>query len=133
MKANKAAANLFRSYLKEKSTETNFEMFDVARIAETLSHFYMDACTKGGDLYKATTLTNTRHALSRFKDPPYLNKFNIISSPELSEANECYKTAMAEIKAAGKADIPHYSEIEIEDLTNCTIISTWISLPLQTS
>ena len=70
LKANKAAANLFRSYLKEKNIETNFEMFDVARLAETLSYFHMDACTKGGDLYKATTLTNTRHSLSRFKEPP---------------------------------------------------------------
>ena len=45
-------------------------MFDVARLAETLSYFHMDACTKGGDLCKATTLTNIRHALSRFKEPP---------------------------------------------------------------
>ena len=43
MKANKAASNLFRSYLEEKNMETHFEMFDVARLAETLSHFYMDA------------------------------------------------------------------------------------------
>jgi hypothetical protein len=46
--------------------EINFEIFDVARLAETLSHFYMDARTKSGDLYKATTLTNTRHALNRY-------------------------------------------------------------------
>ena len=29
--SNKAAANLLRSYLKEKDMKTNFEMFDVAR------------------------------------------------------------------------------------------------------
>jgi hypothetical protein len=56
VKANKAASNLFRSYLEEKNMETNFEMFDVARLAETLSHFYMDARTKSGDLYKTTVL-----------------------------------------------------------------------------
>ena len=118
VKANKAASNLFRSYLEEKNMETNFEMFDVARLAETLSHLYMDARTKSGDLYKATTLTNTRHALNRYlKSPPYLKKIDIISSPEFSEANECYKTAMAEIKAAGKGDITHYPELESEDLT----------------
>ena len=42
--------------------ETNFEMFDVARLAETLPHFYVDARTKSGDIYKATTLKNTKHA-----------------------------------------------------------------------
>ena len=52
VKASKAAAKLLRSYLKEENTETNFEMFDVARLAETLSHFYMDARTKGRVLYK---------------------------------------------------------------------------------
>jgi hypothetical protein len=63
-------------------------MFDVARLGETLSHFYMDARTKSGDLYKATTLTNTRHALNRYlKSPPYLKKNDIISSPEFSEAD----------------------------------------------
>jgi hypothetical protein len=36
---------------------------------------------------------------------------------EFSEANECYKTAMEEIKSAGKGDITHYSEIETENLT----------------
>ena len=46
VKANKAASNLSRSYLEEKNMETNFEMFDVARLAETLSHFYMNARTK---------------------------------------------------------------------------------------
>jgi hypothetical protein len=48
--------------LKEKDMETNFEMFDVARLAETLPHVYVDACTKSGDIYKATTLINTKHA-----------------------------------------------------------------------
>ena len=43
--SNKAAANLLRSYLKEKDMETSFEMFDVARLAETLSHFSVDART----------------------------------------------------------------------------------------
>ena len=35
---------------------------------------------------------------------------------EFSEANECFKTEMAEIKAAGKGDIEHYPETEQSDL-----------------
>jgi phosphoribosylaminoimidazole-succinocarboxamide synthase len=53
--SNKAAANLLRSYLKETDMETNFEMFDVARLAESLPHFYVYARTKSGDLFKTTT------------------------------------------------------------------------------
>ena len=61
-KASKAATNLWRSYLKEKDMETSFDMFDVTKLAERLPHFYVDACTKSEDIYKATTLTNTKHA-----------------------------------------------------------------------
>ena len=53
--SNKAAANLLRSYLKEKDMETNSEMFHVARLAESLPHFYVDARTQSGDLFKTTT------------------------------------------------------------------------------
>ena len=37
--------------------ETNFEMLNIARLAETDPHVYVDARTKSGDLYKTTTLT----------------------------------------------------------------------------
>jgi phosphoribosylaminoimidazole-succinocarboxamide synthase len=53
--SNKPAANLLRSYLKETDMETNFEMFDIARLTESLPHCYVDARTKSGDLFKTTT------------------------------------------------------------------------------
>jgi hypothetical protein len=37
-------------------------------------------------------------------------KYDIITGTEYSEANECFKTAMVEIKAGGKGDIEHYPE-----------------------
>ncbi|CAG2198541.1 KCTD1_15 [Mytilus edulis] len=118
VKANKGAANLLRSYLREKNMDTNFESFEIHRLAETLSHFYMDARTKEGEMYKSTTLINTRHALNRYlKSPPFLKKFDLIKNTEFTDANECFKTAKAEIKSVGKGDIVHYPEIESEDLT----------------
>jgi C4-dicarboxylate transporter len=61
--STKAGANLLKSYLKEKDMETNFEMFDVARLAETLPHFYVNARTQNGDLYKTTTLTTQKEEI----------------------------------------------------------------------
>ena len=117
VKANKAAAKLLRNYLLEKNLDSDFESFDVGRLAEILTHFYLDARSKNGELYKATTLINTRHALNRYlKSPPVLKKFDIITGSEFGEANECFKTALAEIKKAGKGDIEHYPEIEEGDL-----------------
>ena len=74
VKANKAAANLFRNYLKEKDIETNFEMFGVDRLAETLSHFYMSARTKTGDLYKATTFNKHKTCFEPISKEPLVPK-----------------------------------------------------------
>ena len=97
--------------------ESNFESFSAVRMAETLCHFYMDIRTKNGELYKATTMMNNRHALKRYltSSPHLKKKYDIIAGTEFSEANECFKTAMADIKAAGKGDIEHYPEIEQND------------------
>ena len=74
VKANKAASNLFRSYLKEKNMETNFEMFDVARLAETLSHFYMDAYKKWRSLQSHNINKHKTCFEQIFKEPPVPEK-----------------------------------------------------------
>lgn len=115
--ANKGASSLFRCYLEEKSQNTNFETFDPVRLAEHLSHFYMDVRTKDGEMYKATSLESMRHSLNRYlKAPPHLRPFDIITANEFNDANACFKTAMAEVKASGKGDIEHYPVINNPDL-----------------
>ncbi len=75
--ANKGASSLFRCYLEEKSQNTNFETFDPVRLAEHLSHFYMDVRTKDGEMYKATSLESMRHSLNRYlKAPPHSFRHN---------------------------------------------------------
>ena len=104
--ANKAGVNLLGAYLTEKNMESNFESFSALRMAETLCHFYMDIRTKNGKLYKATTMMNNRYALNRYlKSPPHLKKYDIITGTEFSEANECFKTAMTEIKAVERGTL----------------------------
>ena len=89
--SSKAAANVLRSYLKEKDMETNFNMFDVTSLAETLPHCYVDARAKSGDLCKTTTLPTEKKTFEEiYKENLRINK-------------------------------------------NCTIISTWIRLPLHAS
>lgn len=117
-KANNSAASTLRLYLVEKNQDSNFEDFEIVRLAEVLCHFYMDARSKTGELYKATTFENLRHSLNRYlKAPPHLKKFDIITNPEFSDANECFKTAMSEIKTSGKGSVDHYPIIENLDLS----------------
>ena len=68
--------NIYAS-LNQYHNTNNKCIFTKLNAVFKLSHFYMDARTKSGDLYKATTLTNTRHALNRYlKSPPYLKKID---------------------------------------------------------
>ncbi|KAJ8321176.1 hypothetical protein KUTeg_001301 [Tegillarca granosa] len=48
-KANKKAANILRAYLQEKQQEDDFENFDVLKLNEVLSHFYLDARKTDGE------------------------------------------------------------------------------------
>ena len=55
--------------------ERNFEMFDVTRRAEVLPHFYVDARTQSGDLYKITTLrTQTKRLEEIYNDNLRINQ-----------------------------------------------------------
>jgi hypothetical protein len=62
-------------------------------------------------------MENLRHSLNRYlKSPPNLAQFDIITNPEFSTANENFKLAMTEIKAAEKGEVEHYPKIEQADL-----------------
>jgi hypothetical protein len=74
VKANKAASNLFRSYLKEKNMETNFEMFDVARLAETLPFLYGRAYKKLRSLQSHNINKHKTCFEQIFKEPPVPEK-----------------------------------------------------------
>ena len=116
-KANARAARLLKTYLEDKNQDKDFEFFSIHRLAETLCSFYLDVRTKEGELYKALSLENIRHSLNRYlKSPPHLKQFDLITSAEFSAANEHFKLAMIEIKAAGKVEVEHYPEIEQADL-----------------
>jgi hypothetical protein len=67
MKANNIAASTLRVYLEEKNQDANLRILnsDVIRLAEILSHFYMEAISKSEELYKSTTFENLRHSLNR--------------------------------------------------------------------
>ena len=77
----------------------------------------MNARTTKGELYNIKGIESIRYALNRhLKSPPHSKKIDIISSPEIVEANELNKTATKEIKEAGKGDVSHYKKISDSDL-----------------
>jgi hypothetical protein len=97
----------------------NFELLSAEELAEMLQHFYLEARTKDGELYKKKSLESLRYGMNRYlKLPPHSKPFDIISSPEFAVANEAYKAAQCEIKRSGKASVDHYPKIEDSDLVN---------------
>ena len=66
-------------------------------------------------MYKTSSLENFRYGLNRYlKAPPHLKTFDIIKDSLWS--NESFKTAISELKTAGKGDVQHYPAIEECDL-----------------
>ena len=101
--SNEMSAKTFRGYLSEKKMDTNFETCTIERLSEILTHFYLDVRTQEGNMYKANSLESQRHGLNRYlKSPSHSRKLDIIKDTAFNEANESFKLAMKELKAAGR-------------------------------
>ena len=69
----------------------------------------MNARKQDSDLYKATSFQNMGHALNRhLQGVPYNRKMDIIKDTEFSDANVCFKAALAELKRIGKGSVVHH-------------------------
>jgi hypothetical protein len=116
MKSNQKAARTLKAYLKEAHQEEKFEEFDVVKLNEVLGHCYLNARKQDGDHYKATSFENIRHALNRhLQCVPYNRKMDIIKDTAFSDANVCFKAALAELKRIGKDSVVHHPVINKPD------------------
>jgi endo-1,4-beta-D-glucanase Y len=116
MKGNQKATRTLKAYLKEARQDENFEEFDVVKLNEVLRHFYMNARKQDSDHYKATSFKNIRHALNRhLQGVPYNRKMDIIKETTFSDANVCFKAALAELKRIGKGSVVHHPVINEPD------------------
>jgi hypothetical protein len=116
MKRNQKAARTLKAYLKEADQDENLEEFDTAKLNEVLGHFYMNARKQDGEHYKATSFENIRHPLSiHLQGVPYNRKMDIIKDTEFSDANVCFKAALAELKRIEKGSVVHHPVINEPD------------------
>ncbi|XP_033724872.1 uncharacterized protein LOC117314856 [Pecten maximus] len=116
VRATVSGAKMFSKYLNEKGHPDKFEEFTVEELNDQLSHFYHDVRSKGGKLYKTTTLDNLRHAINRYlKLPPHSRDLDIIKDSVFAVANQSFNDARKELRAAGKGNIEHYQYICEED------------------
>ena len=101
--SNETSAKRFCAYLSEKKMDTNFETCTIERLSVILTHFYLDVRTQEGKMYKANSLQSQRHGLNRYiKSPSHSRKLDIIKDTAFNDANESFKLAMKELKAAGR-------------------------------
>ena len=116
IKSENTAANTFRDYLKEKGVNTMFENFTKGELDTTLSSFYIEARTRQGDLYKATSMQSFRYGLNRYlKKTEEHTRTDLILDAAFVASNESFKVAMQEIKKAGKAEIDRFPPITEAD------------------
>ena len=118
MKANKKAERVLRNCLTETRTpDINFENFTAEMLADTLSTFYFNARTVDGQMYKSLSSEGLRHGLNRvLQGPPNNRNIDIIKDPEFRGANDIFKSAMQELKSAGKVEVEHHPLMSDADL-----------------
>lgn len=110
--ATKVAVSVFRSYLKEKHLEDDFENFPSEQLDDILSKFYLEMRKCCGGVYKTSSFNAIRHGLNRF-----LPNVDIVNDAKnFPKSTESFKAMSAEIKRQGGGGIDHHPPIESEDL-----------------
>lgn len=96
----------------------NFEDFTPVQLDEILTHFYLDARTLTGELYRGKSLASLRYGLNRHLNTQPNQKFvDIMRDPQFSSSNLSFQTAMKELKENGKACVDNTPAIDTADLT----------------
>lgn len=113
-KATDRSVRLFKKYLQEKELDQEFENYTLQELDEVLCKFYSEARNEKGDLYKKSTLANTRYGLNR-----YLNEkkgIDIIKDKMFMNSDKMFKAVNVLLKREGMGGIDHYPPIENDDL-----------------
>ena len=74
--------------------DSDIEKYDIERLNQLLSHFYIDARKTSGDKYKVNSLENIRFSLNRFFQQSRI--IDIIKDKEFHEANLSFRAAITE-------------------------------------
>jgi len=92
--ATKVAVSVFRSYLKKKQLEDDFEKFPLEQLDDILSKFYLEMRKCCGGVYKTSSFKAIRHGLNRFL--PNVDILN--DAKNFPKTTETFKAMSAEIK-----------------------------------
>ena len=118
LKANHKAERVLKNYLTEiGAPDIKFENFTTEKLVETLGMFYFNARTVDGLMYKSSSLEGFRHGLNRFlQGSPNNRNIDIIKDPEFRDVNNAFKSAIRQLKSAGKGELEHHLQISEADL-----------------
>ena len=65
-RATDSSIRTFKSYLREKNYDEDFEDLPNEQIDAILKKFYSEVRTENGELYKKSSLTSLRHGINRY-------------------------------------------------------------------
>ncbi|VDI67112.1 Hypothetical predicted protein [Mytilus galloprovincialis] len=89
---------------------TDIENYPVKELDSILSKFYAEARNKNGELYKTTTLKNTRYGINRYLTEK--RDIDIMKDPDFMKSNKMFKAMSIQLKRDGLGGIEHYPPIE---------------------
>ena len=109
---------------------TSIENMEKVDLAKCLEMFYLGACQKDGNYYKASSLTSIRAGLDRFLQSPELKKpYSIISDPEFLQANKALDAFVKTLRKDGDIAGVVHKDTLTREVVECS--SRLASLVLQ--
>ena len=115
VKSTDSTVRTFKTYLREKSLNEDFEEMTPSQLDSTLSKLYAEARTEDGELYKKSSLRSIRYGINRYLANLRSGK-DIVHDKDFNKANQVFIAASKDLKRQGKGSITHYHPLELKDL-----------------
>jgi hypothetical protein len=113
-RATDSAVRTFKTYLRERSLNKDFEEITPSELDSTLSKLYAETRTEDGELYNKSSLRSIRYGINRYLANFHSRK-DIVHDKVFNEANKVFIAASKDLKRQGKGDITHYPPLELKD------------------
>ena len=113
-KATARSMRLLTKYLEEKDMPTDVDTYLIDQLDNVLSKFYTEARSEKEELYKKTTLKNTRYGIQRYLSDK--RNIDIIKDKEFIGSNKVFQAMSIQLKREGLGGVEHYPPVEEDNL-----------------
>jgi len=109
------AVKILNDFIRDRGTDNDIINCSKADLNSLLEEFYANVRNKKGDVYKKNSALAIRQSINRYLKENG-RKFDIITDPEFTQANNNFSAMLRKIREEGKGTVKHHDAITLEDL-----------------